>query len=144
MDFLILGPDGNYVPLVKQLEGQGGGPIHLLVHNRGNWPKDRKLQVFVAVYEPKRPGSIAPARLLTTWLSPDVLDASAGEDNAGKVDHELPLPPGHYVYQIFLCDPSEPVGTPEQAQWWKEEYMPPLEKFPGMVYKAQLNTAVVH
>jgi hypothetical protein len=145
MDLLYLDADGNYKSLVKQLEGQGVLPIHLLVMDQGTWSKPRQLQVVVAVYDTKGPNGDLPGKLLTTWRCPDILETPVGvSDNPAKIDHELPLQPGRYKCQIFLCDPSEPVGKAEDMAWYDKSYMPALKELPGMVYRTQLRRAIVH
>jgi hypothetical protein len=131
-DFRLLNGVG---PLGLEVRGQGGLPLRLWYADEGrDWPKPRRLQVFVVVYETERKPGGGPRAVLTTWANPEVMATAAGVPTAAdEVTHDIALQPGEYAFEVCLCDPDQGVEDGP----WRMDYQPPLEKYPGKVLRVR-------
>lgn len=112
---------GSELPRVN---GVGGFPVRLMITDSGQWTKQRKLQVFVALYE-QISTSNKVGKLLNLRTDPDVLVTEADEQSEVPFSMDIRTPPGDYVAYVFLCDPETPYTTK------KHPTFPDIEEFPG-------------
>ncbi len=130
-DFALINGTG---PINRDVVGQGCLPLRLWYTDEAtNWSAPRRLQVFVAVYEAKGRNSV-PGVLLTSWASPEPMTTQTPDSATGELTQDIPLLPGRYAFEVYLCDPDQEVVE----EGWRMDYQPDLENYPGKVLKAGL------
>lgn len=120
------------------VSGIGGLPIRLTVNDSGNWPDVRRLQVLVAIYRRPNPTRASRGDLVQTYLAPEVLTTPTGQGGSHPLETDIPLPPGNYLFYVFVCDLNEKLDIKR-----RQTYFPDAESFPGNIKNAKLCAARV-
>ncbi|MFO0960821.1 MAG: hypothetical protein U0800_25855 [Isosphaeraceae bacterium] len=118
------GVDRTGIPLFA---GVGEAPINLLVSDIGRATSDRRLQVFVAVYERPELDKYRLGKLLKTVTNPTVMATPRDRSNELPFDVAIKLPPGDYLAYVALCD----IDIPMTEKQRKLKSFPAVEEFPG-------------
>lgn len=117
-----------------RVSGKGGFPVRLRVSDSGQVPYERHVQVVVSICRAEQGIAITKAgERLLTQTHPRIFTTPAGADGEFKVEADIPLPPGDYVAQVFVCDPDRPYEENVKSR----NPFPAAKDLPGSVIRGK-------
>lgn len=123
----------------RRIVGVGGLPVHLKLSDVGNWNRERRLQVVVAVYTRADANSYKIAQRVGVFVHPDVLTTKAGQESVVPFETDIPLQSGEYLACIMLCDPDQTRSiAPESEEQMFASLKLDKGELPGQVTRASV------
>lgn len=122
---------------VPSVHGVSKLPISLEIEDEGSG--FRRLQVFVSVHEQPDPAKPKPGMRVKTHRDEKKVVSEKPGKQTSRFDTEIKLPPGRYVFCVFLCDPDKPARIPKNSP----DFFPNEAELPGTIYAAKACLGIV-
>ncbi len=136
--FEVVNNTGEH-PAISHVRAKGAIPVLLNIRDGRSEP-GRRLKVFISVHERdmSEPHRFKPKRFVTNVTDNTQMTSQGQNLNIQPYEKNIKLPPGNYLFYVFLCDPSKrPTASDVPAN------IVDTAKLPGDVIRGTVCVAIV-